>query len=245
MAFRARQRPAIDRFLGWLLLMTGLHFFAKAGLAVMVGSGSSATDYVQTNYALISQSMTAVLMVAVGLTLLAKLVFEIMEVHRAESEIDILSGLLNRRGFDRRVEPFFRTDPNGAHAIIVCDLDHFKQINDTFGHTVGGRVIEAFGAQLRLSAPPYCAIGRLGGEEFALFLPATDMGAAVQLAQRLRSEILSLRDLPPTLKVTASFGVASVSPKLGLADAYRQADQALYEAKNSGRDTVRWARMTS
>lgn len=243
--FWARRRTAIDRFLGWLLLITGLHFFAKAGLAVLVGSGSIATDYVQTNYALISQSMTAVLMVAVGLTLLAKLVLEIMDVHRAESEIDILSGLLNRRGFDRRVEPFFRTDPHGAHAIIVCDLDHFKQINDTFGHTVGDRVIEGFGAQLRLRVPPYCAISRLGGEEFAIFLPATDMGAAVQLAQRLRSEILSLRDLPPSLKVTASFGVASVSSKLGLAEAYRQADQALYEAKNSGRNTVRWARTGS
>jgi diguanylate cyclase (GGDEF)-like protein len=242
MVFRASQRTAIDRFLGWLLLMTGLHFFAKAGLAVLVGSGSTAADYVRSNYALISQSATAVLMVAVGLTLLAKLVLEIMEVHKTESEIDILSGLLNRRGFDRRIESLFRADPNGVHTIILCDLDHFKQINDTFGHAIGDRVIEALGAQLRVSAPSNCAVGRLGGEEFALFLPGTDMGAAVQLAQRLRLETMLLCDLPPTLKVTASFGVACVSSKLGLAEAYRRADQALYDAKNSGRNAVQWAK---
>ncbi len=140
--------------------------------------------------------MTGVLMVSVGLTLLAKLVLEIMDVHKSESEIDILSGLLNRRGFDRRVEDMFRADPDGAYAIILCDLDHFKQINDRFGHHIGDRVIEAFGANLRSTAPLASAVGRLGGEEFALFLKGTDLDAAVQLAQRLRLQTMSLPTYP-------------------------------------------------
>ncbi|MBX9468813.1 MAG: diguanylate cyclase [Rhizobium sp.] len=237
----ARERTAIDRFLGLLLLTTGIHFFAKAGLAVVFGSGARASDYIHTNYALISQSMTAVLMVAVGLTLLAKLVLEIIAVQRTESEIDILSGLSNRRGFDRRVQALFRHDPTGPHAIILCDLDHFKQINDTFGHHVGDTVIQAFGARLRLNAPPDSAVGRLGGEEFALFLSRTEVDAAVQLAQRLRLDTMSLLNLPPSINVTASFGVASVSSEFGLTEAYRQADQALYKAKNSGRNRVKLA----
>lgn len=239
--FMAREHTAIDRFLGLLLLATGVHFFAKAGLAVAFGSGSTASDYVHTNYALISQSMTAVLMVAVGLTLLAKLVLEIMAVQKTESEIDILSGLSNRRGFDRQVQALFRGTANGPHAIILCDLDHFKQINDTFGHHVGDTVIQAFGERLRFNAPPGSAVGRLGGEEFALFLPRTGVDAAVQLAQRLRIETMTLRDLPPAINVTASFGVASVSSEHGLTEAYRQADQALYKAKNSGRNRVKLA----
>lgn len=237
----APERTAMDRFLGLLLLVTGIHFFAKAGMAVAFGSGATAQDYVHTNYALISQSMTAVLMVAVGLSLLAKLVLEIIAVQRTESEIDILSGLSNRRGFDRRVQALFRDDPNGTHAIVLCDLDHFKQINDTFGHHVGDAVIQAFGERLRLSAPPGSAVGRLGGEEFALFLPRTEVDAAVQLAQRLRLETMSLRDLPPAINVTASFGVTSVSSELGLTEAFRHADQALYKAKNSGRNRVKLA----
>ncbi|MBD8892546.1 GGDEF domain-containing protein [Roseibium litorale] len=236
--FLARDRTIIDRFLSILLLTSGLQFFAKAGLAVLFGAGTTAKDYVHTNYALISQSLSAVLMVAIGLTLLAKLVLEIMAAQRMESEIDILSGLLNRRGFDRRVEGLFAVSRDGQHAIILCDLDHFKQINDTHGHHAGDAVIEAFGARVRLCVPDGAFAGRLGGEEFALFLPRTSVDVAVQIAQRLRLETMSLRDLPPSIAVTASFGVASVSSEAGLAEAYRQADQALYRAKNSGRNRV-------
>jgi hypothetical protein len=134
--FTARRPTMIDRFLNIVLLITGLHFFAKAGLAVLVGSGHAAKDYVHTNYALISQSATAVLVVAVGLTLLAALVLEIMAHDKSESEIDALSGLANRRGFERQVQAVLREAPHGMHGIMLCDLDHFKRINDTYGHDV-------------------------------------------------------------------------------------------------------------
>lgn len=234
----AHRQTAIDRFLALLLMATGLHFFVKAALAVIFGSGAVATDYIRTDYALISQSLTAVLMVAVGLTLLAKLVLEIMHVHKTESEIDLLSGLFNRRGFHRRVDMLFGNDPKARHAIILCDLDYFKRINDTFGHDVGDTVIEAFAEHLRLTTPPNCAIGRLGGEEFAVFLPHSDTETAIYLAQRLQFGTQSLRGLPPGIAVTASFGVATVSSSDGLAEAYRQADQALYKAKTRGRNRV-------
>lgn len=237
----APQRTGLDRFLGFLLLFTGLHFLAKAGLAVAFGAGMTAKDYVHTNYALISQSLTAVLMVVSGLTLLAKLVLEIMALQRTESEIDILSGLANRRGFDRRVDALRREDPQGPHAVILCDLDHFKQINDTFGHPTGDAVIRSFGERLQSCQVAKAVAGRMGGEEFALFLPGTDIDAAVQIAQRLRLEVMSLPDLPRDLKVTASFGVAPVPFQTSLAEACRLADQALYRAKNAGRNRVKLA----
>lgn len=238
---QAHRRTTIDRFLGALLAITGLHFFAKAGLAVTFGSGAVASDYIKTSYALISQSLTAILMVAVGLTLLAKLVLEIMQVHKTESEIDLLSGLLNRRGFHRRVDALLAADRRACHTIILCDLDHFKRINDNYGHDAGDRVIEAFSEHLRQNTPAVGAIGRLGGEEFAIFLPRTETDAALHLAQRLQFGTPTLRASPPGIAVTASFGVAVLSPAQGLAEAFRQADQALYKAKTRGRNRVELA----
>ena len=234
----SRGRQTIDRFLGMVLLFTGLHFFAKAGLAVLVGSGSTAKDYIHTNYALISQSATAVLVVAVGLTLLATLVLEIMADQRSESEKDILSALANRRGFDRQVQSLLAAAPNGSHAVILCDLDYFKRINDTYGHHVGDQVIRSFGQLMNETAPKRAVLGRIGGEEFAIFLPDTTIGAAVRFAQALRDAMMTLPDLPDSVNVTASFGVSSLTSHAGLPEAYRQADGALYRAKNAGRNQV-------
>ena len=255
----ARQRTTLDLFLGILLTITSAHFVGKAGLAVWVGSGATAKDYVHTNYALISQSLTAVLIVTVGLTLLAKLVLEILAVHRTESEVDSLSGLAcwfprgtepnrlssawkptlaNRRGFERQIHEALRQYRRGQHAIIITDLDHFKRINDTYGHHTGDQVIRIFAEALRSKAPQGSVVGRLGGEEFAVFLPQTSVQEARRLAQTFRLATMSLQGLPPALHVTASFGVAAVSSADDLDTAYRQADAALYRAKGAGRNRV-------
>jgi diguanylate cyclase (GGDEF)-like protein len=235
----SRRRLAVDKFLGGLMIVTGLHFFAKAGLTVLVGGGATAPDYVHTNYALISQSATAILMVAVGLALLAVLVLEIMADQQSESDQDALSGIANRRGFERRVRSLLEESREGLHAIIICDLDHFKGINDTYGHHVGDLVIQAFGKVLRNYAPATSAIGRIGGEEFAIFLLGTPADVALSFAQTLRKATTTIEDLPVT--PTASFGVASLASAPELQDAFRRADMALYEAKNAGRNRVKLA----
>lgn len=238
----SRRRLTVDKFLGGLLLVTGLQFFAKAGLTVLVGSGSTARDYIDTNYALISQSSTAILMVAVGLTLLAVLMLEIMADQQHESEQDALSDLPNRRGFERRVQSLMVACPEGPHAFIICDLDHFKSINDTYGHHVGDLVIQGFGKVLRNYAPAISATGRIGGEEFAVFLPSTSVDVALSLAQTFRQATTTIEDLP--VRPTASFGVASLAGEPDLQDAYRRADMALYDAKKAGRDRVKLATST-
>jgi diguanylate cyclase (GGDEF)-like protein len=235
----SRRRLTVDRFLGGLMLVTGLHFIAKAGLTALVGNGTTAKDYIHTDYALISQSATAILMVAVGLTLLAVLVLEIMADQQSESERDALSELANRRGFDRRVLSLLKASQAGPHAVIICDLDHFKSINDNFGHHIGDLVIQSFGAVIRNYAPATSATGRIGGEEFAVFLPSTPLDVALSLAQTLRKATTTIEGLP--VKPTASFGVASLASASDLQDAYRRADKALYEAKNAGRDRVKLA----
>ena len=240
---KSRRSLMVDRFLGVLLSLTGLHFLAKAGLAVVVGSGTVAKDYIHTNYALISQSMTAILMVAVGLTLLAVLVLEIMADQQSESDKDTLSGLSNRRGFQRAVQAAMARNSQTSHSVILCDLDHFKSINDSYGHHVGDRVIQSFGEMLRSSIPQDAVAGRVGGEEFALFLPATEIETAILFAQALRNAATAIT-VPGAAafgSVTASFGVASLSPGNSLDEALRDADMALYAAKHAGRNRVKAA----
>lgn len=241
--FLSTRRLIIDRVLGALLLVTGLHFVAKAGLAVLAGAGTTAKDYIHTNYALISQSSTAVLVVGVGLTLLSVLVLEIMADERSNSERDGLSGLPNRRGFENGVKTAIAHASKARHAVIICDLDYFKSINDSYGHHGGDLVIRAFGDLLQVTAPKSAVLGRIGGEEFAIFMPNTTAEMAVLLAHALRGGTMGIQigALPPSFSVTASFGVAEVEQGQEFTDAMRNADDALYEAKRSGRNCVRQA----
>ena len=144
---------------------------------------------------------------------------------------DPLTGVRNRRGLD---------DVVAAHrdvALLVCDLDHFKRINDRYGHDVGDRVLARFGELLRELARESDVPMRLGGEEFCVVLPNTDRAGAILAAERLRSETAEqLRRLVPE-GITVSVGVAASSQ--GVLDAralMAAADRGLYAAKAAGRD---------
>jgi hypothetical protein len=121
---RARFKALVDRMLVVLLVMTSVHFPLKAAIAVHAGSGSLASDYLSSRFALYSQSIGAVLIVTIGLVLLCVLVLEIMADEKANAEVDVLSGVLNRRGFDNRVDALM--EQKGPHSIVLCDLDRFK-----------------------------------------------------------------------------------------------------------------------
>jgi diguanylate cyclase (GGDEF)-like protein len=155
--------------------------------------------------------------------------------HRQELSIlashDPLTGVRNRRGL---------TDLLSSHpgaALVVCDLDHFKQINDRYGHDVGDRVLARFGELLRSLSREGDVPVRLGGEEFCVLMPGTDRDAAIRAAERLRLQTSEqLRDLIPE-GVTISVGVA-VDPdgRLDAARLLSAADKGLYVAKQGGRD---------
>lgn len=159
---------------------------------------------------------------------------ELMEAaHR-----DPLTNLANRRCFEQRHAEVMADGP-AAHAILMLDLDHFKAVNDTHGHDVGDAVLVAVAGALEACARGDDFPGRLGGEEFAVLLPGTDLEGARRAGERVRSAIAALV-LPladgGTLRVTSSVGVAPLGRDLKAAlDA---ADQALYAAKRGGRDQV-------
>ncbi len=242
--FLSERRTAMDRALAIVLVVSGGHFLVKATLAAVMGPGSTPSAYVSTNYAVVSQSITAVLIVAVGLMLLAVLTLDIMAVERGRAERDSLSGLANRRGFEKAVKRVI--DRRGEHqnTLILCDLDHFKSINDTYGHHAGDMVINAFGTMIAAQAGSGAIVGRIGGEEFAVFLQDTSPSMAVAVAETLRIGVrtMMIPGLPGGFVVTASFGVTALPARGDLAAALRDADVALYSAKRGGRDCVHQSR---
>lgn len=242
--FLSERRTAMDRALAIVLVVSGGHFLVKATLAAIMGPGATPSAYISTHYAVMSQSITAVLIVAVGLMLLAVLTLDIMAVERGRAERDSLSGLANRRGFEKAVRLAINRRAESQHAVILCDLDHFKSINDTYGHHAGDMVINAFGTMVGAQAGSGAIVGRIGGEEFAVFLPDTSPAIAVGVAETLRvgARTMMVPGLPGGFVVTASFGVAALSAKSDLETALRAADVALYSAKRGGRDCVHQAR---
>jgi len=160
---------------------------------------------------------------------------------------DSLTGLYNRRLFMQRLrEEAERVNRHkGCLSILLFDLDHFKQVNDRFGHETGDRVLQAVAKAANDVKRLSDITARIGGEEFALLLPETDREGAMRLAHRLRAAIESAKTPDPagdSVSVTASIGVATVSTQSDdPASALKLADAALYQAKNAGRNQVRRA----
>lgn len=158
---------------------------------------------------------------------------------------DPLTGALNRRAFLQAAEREVERARRYGHglSVIMIDLDHFKRINDTFGHASGDAALRHFTTEAQALCRITDILGRLGGEEFAVLLPETDADAAVGLAERLRtgSWTLSLPDGTQTITFSISLGIASLTSLAtgaGIEEMLRQADRALYQAKAGGRNRV-------
>ncbi|HQZ13344.1 MAG TPA: GGDEF domain-containing protein [Devosia sp.] len=239
----SRRRQPLDIGLIVVFALSAIQFLSKPFVAQITGGpGASAQAYIGTNYALYSQTAGAVFGVGVGLLMLAILARDLVSDITAQSETDPLSGLFNRRGFEDRVEPgIIAANRGGVPAsFIAIDLDHFKTINDTFGHEAGDRVIRGFAQLLKSTAPPRAITARMGGEEFALFLPGTNLSSARLFAEGARAAFanMSFEGLDESMRFTASFGVAEYENRESLSDLRRRADGALYAAKRAGRDRV-------
>jgi diguanylate cyclase (GGDEF)-like protein len=150
---------------------------------------------------------------------------------------DNLTRLFNRHSF---IKIFDRVlNQPIKKSLIYFDIDHFKQINDTFGHDVGDLVLKKVARVVRKTLRRDDVVARWGGEEFVVLLPNTDKKAATVVAEKLRKAIKEL-EIPQLKgrKVTASFGVTEIKKGDTLDSAIKRADEALYEAKRSGRDRV-------
>ena len=160
-----------------------------------------------------------------------------------QAEKDSLTGLANRRVLDERLEEELdRSRRYGTHlALILVDIDDFKQVNDRYGHQCGDEVLRAIAPILSNSLRELDLAGRFGGEEFALVLPGTAVASARRVAEQIRRALAKVTVEGPAgevVRVTASFGAAEFPANASVASLVEAADRALYTAKRDGKDRV-------
>lgn len=174
--------------------------------------------------------------VAIAFVLMALTKERAERKQRLAAETDALTGIANRRAFVARSEGCLAIRPA---ALLLLDLDHFKSINDRFGHSVGDAVLVAFCHAALPMLPRNAVFGRLGGEEFACLLPETPPATAARFAEGVRDSVGRIAHPDyPDLRVSVSVGVAAAGTGADLDDLLRRADAALYRAKHGGRDQV-------
>ncbi|MBN9220681.1 MAG: GGDEF domain-containing protein [Mesorhizobium sp.] len=227
-----------------LSLLSSINFFVRTLAVVIVHGPFVGYDgFYNSSYWTTALLTHALLSLLIALSLFTAAALDVMRALKTETHTDPLSGLLNRRGFEERAELLLRRCAAAKFpvALVLADLDHFKALNDLHGHAAGDRVIADFAGKLRAATGARGAAGRIGGEEFAVLLPLTDLAAARLFAEAVRAlySAGSVDGLPAGTKVTASFGVAARSGEEALEPLMRRADDALYKAKKNGRDSVR------
>jgi len=169
-----------------------------------------------------------------------------LKLRQREAEIvaisltDALTGVGNRRRLDQAltIEVSRAQRTRQSLSAFIADVDHFKRVNDTYGHEVGDKVLAAFGELLRRQTRPTDIVTRFGGEEFVVLMPHTDLEHGLATTERIREAFASSRVEPIPVSVTASFGVAELGPREQGKSLIRRADKALFAAKELGRNRV-------
>ena len=220
----------------YILLLTAL---TQKG-NVLQGLESGADDYLTKPFD--AQELRARVRVGLRILSLQQSLIAAQEELRFQATHDALTGILNRGAVLEAVhrERSRQTREGGGLGIILADLDHFKQVNDTYGHLLGDAVLKETARRMSACVRPYDTVGRYGGEEFLIIAPSADSVGSLSLAERMRETIAS-RPIATTageINVTASFGVAASDPNESFAsDALLlRVDDALYRAKELGRN---------
>lgn len=165
-----------------------------------------------------------------------------IEEQEKQLTTDYLTGLKNRAVFWKELEQSLKAVRENELAelcLIAIDIDHFKDVNDSFGHPAGDEVLRRIGALFKESIPPPNVAARVGGEELMILMPNAEVETARRAAEKLRTKISSIEFSEyPNLKVTASFGIASSKNTTDPQGLYDLADRVMYTAKDGGRDRI-------
>lgn len=210
-------------------------------LRFLLGLGMFARYYDALNA--LSHDATMVTVTALGFSFVGMYVAETKRRLHEETRLDPLTGLHNRRAFEEMAarEVQLAARDSAPLTLLMMDLDHFKQLNDTWGHALGDRALRAFGGVLLTVTGSCDAVARLGGEEFAILLPGRSARTALALAERLRATVEGLRlsEGEELVRFTVSVGLSSLRPgETSLEPMFHRADRALYQAKREGRNRV-------
>jgi diguanylate cyclase (GGDEF)-like protein len=194
-----------------------------------------------TSAAAHNQDVIAAVALVLSTVVLSGALVESDRAHRSRATLDPLTGLYNRNALEQRLseldgQPCDESE-GLSHALLLCDLDHFKRVNDQLGHAAGDAVLQDVAYTMRAALRAGDSIYRIGGEEILIILPGADEFAAVEIAERLRVAVRERR--PVGVPMTVSIGLAVSRPEaVDTDDLVARADAALYVAKAGGRDAV-------
>lgn len=241
--WRERAEPLLSRWPAIILMITHIVLLVGRSVTVTVAPIESHGALFRSPVFAAMAFGTVLYTIAFAFLLLSMTKERTVLRHKTASLIDPLTGLSNRRAFLSDAEALIaaRLSRSEPLAVLLADLDHFKRINDRFGHAIGDQVLKVFAMTVRRNLGPHDLAGRLGGEEFAILLPGAREGAALELAERIRRAFAEAADGTGghPVRGTVSIGVAALRigthDLLGLLD---RADSALYQAKEAGRDRV-------
>lgn len=235
----AGEYKEVERELQETLVKSGKTVVCEHNLTVPSGRTFYIRHHCRTFYNIIGQPMTTV-----------GLILDITDEHEHSIDLeqlsitDELTQLYNRR----RINAILAESLDAYHryhmgvSVIMIDLDHFKRINDNFGHQVGDEVLVKVAKTIKDHIRSVDKAGRWGGEELLVICPNTSLENAAELAEKLRKTLMAMPRLSPGMDaVTASMGVAQILPGESLDDLMERVDTALYEAKNNGRNQVKIA----
>jgi diguanylate cyclase (GGDEF)-like protein len=189
-----------------------------------------------------SQALVATVALVLSTVILSGALVESDRAHRRRSTLDPLTGLFNRNALEQRLAELDGAPCDGrkggqSHALLLCDLDHFKRVNDELGHAAGDLVLQDVAYTMRAALRAGDSVYRIGGEEILVVLPGASEVDAVAIAERLRQAVRKRR--PAGVGVTISIGAAVTKPDtVNTDDLVARADAALYSAKANGRDAV-------
>lgn len=239
---RRSPRDHIDLGIAFALGLVATLMVSRSVMSILVENTPTADEAMPASFWVVSMKLIALLSwMTFAILFLMRIALDLMEELAEQSRTDVLSGAFNRRGFFERAVPLMeQASATLPAAVLICDIDHFKKINDVYGHSVGDAVIKGLGKVLREVTGEAGIVGRIGGEEFAVLLPRADMRSAKLFAETIRTAFSHnhYEGLPSSHQPTVSIGIAESQGSKNLDAVLERADAALYRAKRGGRDRV-------
>ena len=237
--FQRRSTPdPLDTLLYICYFVCGIYVLLRP-LAILAMEQHSTGELVHTIYWFITILGGLLFWMVLACLLLASSIRSTLARLQHEKNIDPLTQLRNRRALDAAAKQWLKHPSPSSSCVLMCDIDHFKSINDTWGHAYGDHVLCQVADCLRSSTRSYDTLIRHGGEEFLILLPHTTADTAQSIADRIQQQLAqACYQLPNHEKITISLGMTTLAPDEPLEQAIARADQALYQAKATGRDKM-------
>lgn len=241
---RMQPRNRFDQLLRWVYVVCILTNIARTLLQLPQTEHASPSDFMGSTFWTVIQFFALVLGLSLAGCMFFAVLHDVLQQLHIDRNTDALTQLLNRRGWHARLEQLQKSEGSQAgqtHSLMLADIDHFKQINDSLGHAVGDEVLQQVARLFQQQVRGEDVVCRHGGEEFVVLLVNTPLAAGQQVAERIRQRI---QQLPlPQLQghvLTISIGVAQLEglTTADVAHALTLADNQLYAAKHAGRNQV-------